>query len=61
AADSFYDEPMLAPPTYTRPQEYRGMVVPEVLRSGDHEAIAQWRRRAAERLTRELRPDLGER
>lgn len=60
ATDSFYDEPGLAPPGYTRPPEYRGMEVPEVLRSGDHAAIAEWRRSAAERLTREMRPDLLE-
>ncbi|UCC84811.1 MAG: tRNA (guanosine(37)-N1)-methyltransferase TrmD [Gemmatimonadota bacterium] len=61
SSDSFYEKPLLAPPTYTRPPEYRGMTVPEVLRSGDHEAISEWRRREAERLTRELRPDLGDR
>jgi tRNA (guanine37-N1)-methyltransferase len=61
SSDSFYDAPLLAPPTYTRPPEYRGMEVPEVLRSGDHEAISEWRRREAERLTRELRPDLADR
>jgi tRNA (guanine37-N1)-methyltransferase len=61
ASDSFYDEPLLAPPGYTRPPEYRGMAVPEVLRSGDHEAIGEWRRREAERLTREMRPDLWRR
>jgi tRNA (guanine37-N1)-methyltransferase len=59
ANDSFYDETALAPPAYTRPAEYRGMEAPEVLRSGDHAAIEEWRRRAAERLTRELRPELG--
>ena len=58
ASDSFYDEPTLAPPAYTRPPEYRGLAVPEVLRSGDHAAIERWRREQAERLTRELRPDL---
>ena len=61
AGDSFYDEGVLAPPAYTRPAEYRGMEVPEVLRSGDHAAIAEWRRREAERLTRALRPELLER
>jgi tRNA (guanine37-N1)-methyltransferase len=61
SSDSFYDAPLLAPPTYTRPPEYRGLEVPEVLRSGDHEAIREWRRREAERLTRELRPDLTDR
>ncbi len=60
SSDSFYDAPLLAPPTYTRPPEYRGMEVPEVLRSGDHAAVSEWRRREAERLTRKLRPDLGE-
>jgi tRNA (guanine37-N1)-methyltransferase len=60
SSDSFYDAPLLAPPTYTRPPEYRGLEVPEVLRSGDHEAIREWRRREAERLTREFRPDLVE-
>ncbi len=56
AKDSFYDEPLLAPPGYTRPAEYRGMQVPEVLRSGDHAAIEEWRRAEAERLTRKMRP-----
>ena len=61
ATDSFYDEQLLAPPAYTRPPEYRGLEVPEVLRSGDHAAILEWRRREAERLTRDRRPDLWER
>jgi tRNA (guanine37-N1)-methyltransferase len=60
SSDSFYDAPLLAPPGYTRPLEYRGMAVPEVLRSGDHAAIDEWRRRASEELTRRLRPDLWE-
>ena len=45
-------------PLYTRPQEFRGLGVPQVLRSGDHTAIAAWRRAEAERRTRALRPDL---
>ena len=57
SGDSFYDG-LLSPPSYTRPPEYRGLAVPDVLRSGDHAAIASWRRREAERLTRERRPDL---
>ncbi|MFQ5747694.1 MAG: tRNA (guanosine(37)-N1)-methyltransferase TrmD [Gemmatimonadota bacterium] len=57
AGDSFYDAG-LAPPCYTRPAEYRGMEVPEVLRSGDHARVEMWRRAEAERLTRERRPDL---
>lgn len=57
SSDSFYDG-LLSPPSYTRPPAYRGLVVPEVLRSGHHEAIAAWRHQEAERLTRERRPDL---
>jgi tRNA (guanine37-N1)-methyltransferase len=57
ATDSHYDG-LLAPPSYTRPPSYRGMNVPAVLLSGDHEKIAAWRAAEAERLTRERRPDL---
>ena len=59
AGDSFYDG-LLSPPSYTRPAVFRGMAVPEVLLSGDHERIEEWRRAEAERLTRERRPDLVE-
>jgi tRNA (guanine37-N1)-methyltransferase len=45
-------------PHYTRPVEFRGWRVPEVLVSGDHAAVEEWRRRRAEELTRERRPDL---
>ncbi len=59
ATDSFYDhEGLLSPPSYTRPADYRGLEVPEVLLSGDHAKIAAWRQAEAERLTRERRPDL---
>jgi len=61
ASDSFYDEGLLSPPSYTRPPEYRGHAVPEVLRSGNHARIEQWRAEQAEHLTRERRPDLLER
>ncbi|HJS48339.1 MAG TPA: tRNA (guanosine(37)-N1)-methyltransferase TrmD [Gemmatimonadales bacterium] len=57
SGDSHYDG-LLSPPSWTRPPEYRGWTVPEVLRSGDHAAIAAWRRAEAERLTAERRPDL---
>src|SRR5262249_4491301 len=50
--DSFYDRGLSAP-SYTRPPEYRGHAVPEVLLSGDHKKIEEWRAREAERLTRE--------
>lgn len=52
ATDSFYEESLSAP-SYTRPALFRGMAVPEVLLSGDHARIAEWRRAEAERLTRE--------
>jgi len=61
ATDSFYEEGVLAPPVYTRPREYRGLEVPEVLLSGDHDRIAAWRRRKAEEITKSRRPDLLER
>jgi len=49
---------LLEYPQYTRPATYRGMEVPEVLRSGDHQEIARWRRQQAEDRTRQRRPDL---
>ena len=52
---------MLEGPQYTRPRVFRGREVPEVLFSGNHAAIAEWRRRAAEERTRERRRDLWER
>ena len=58
SSDSFYDDGTLSPPSYTRPAEYRGLKVPEVLQSGDHARIDEWRKRAARALTRERRPDL---
>jgi len=61
ASDSFYEDPLLSPPSWTRPSEYRGFAVPEVLKSGDHARIRAFRRELSERLTRERRPDLWER
>lgn len=55
--DSFYHG-LLEYPQYTRPRDYHGKVVPEVLFSGDHAKIALWRRRESLRLTFERRPDL---
>ena len=57
STDSHYDG-VLSPPSYTRPPEYRGMRVPDVLLSGDHDKIATWRAAESARLTRERRPDL---
>jgi tRNA (guanine37-N1)-methyltransferase len=56
-AESHADEG-LEYPQYTRPAEFRGWKVPDVLLSGDHAAVEKWRRDEAERVTRERRPDL---
>lgn len=61
ASDSFYDTPLLSPPSWTRPAEYRGHEVPGVLRTGDHARIDDFRHSLAEDLTRTRRPDLWER
>jgi tRNA (guanine37-N1)-methyltransferase len=57
-SESFEGDGLLDYPQYTRPASYRGMDVPEVLRSGDHSKIADWRREHSKELTRSLRPDL---
>ncbi len=57
--DSFY-EGLLAPPQYTRPEEFEGMSVPSVLLSGHHKKILEWQRAQAEARTRARRPDLWE-
>lgn len=51
-------EDLLEYPQYTRPQDFRGMKVPEVLVSGNHQEVDKWRRAESEKLTREKRPDL---
>ena len=58
AADESFSQGLLEYPQYTRPQEFEGRTIPEVLTSGDHAKVAAWRRAEAERLTRERRPDL---
>ncbi|MEJ2585647.1 MAG: tRNA (guanosine(37)-N1)-methyltransferase TrmD [Robiginitalea sp.] len=55
--DTFQDN-LLAPPVYTRPREFRGLKVPEVLLSGDFSKIEAWREEQAHRRTRQRRPDL---
>ncbi|SHM22159.1 tRNA (Guanine37-N(1)-) methyltransferase [Chitinophaga jiangningensis] len=55
--DSFQDN-LLAPPVYTRPDEFRGWKVPDVLLSGDHRKIEDWRHQQALERTKERRPDL---
>lgn len=53
-----FEGPLLEYPHYTRPRDWEGRSIPEVLLGGNHAAIARWRSAAAERLTRERRPDL---
>ena len=56
-----FDEALLEYPQYTRPFEWEGRTIPEVLRSGDHARIAAWRKQKAAEDTRSRRPDLLER
>lgn len=56
-SDSFQDD-LLSPPVYTRPAEYKGMKVPEVLLSGNFKKIDEWRHLKAEQRTQERRPDI---
>lgn len=58
AADESHAEGLLEYPQYTRPEEFRGEKVPEILLSGHHAAIARWRRKESLRRTLERRPDL---
>lgn len=60
ATDSFYDG-LLSAPSYTRPAEFRGLRVPEVLLGGDHAKIEKWKLETAKAITRERRPDLWDR
>jgi tRNA (guanine37-N1)-methyltransferase len=61
AADESFSEGRLEYPQWTRPESWRGLSVPPVLLSGDHQAVARWRLREAARRTRDRRPDLIER
>ena len=58
-AEESFEGGLLEYPHYTKPREWEGRAIPEVLLSGDHGAIARWRRDEAERITRERRPDLA--
>ena len=57
-AEESFEQNLLEYPHYTRPREFEGQSIPEVLLSGDHKKIAQWRREEALKLTRARRPDL---
>lgn len=59
AEDESFSSGLLEYPQYTRPAEFRGLRVPDVLRSGDHGAVARWRHEQAVARTRRVRPDLG--
>jgi tRNA (guanine37-N1)-methyltransferase len=56
--DESFSAGLLEYPQYTRPAEFEGRPIPEILTSGDHRKVAEWRHSEAERLTRERRPDL---
>jgi tRNA (guanine37-N1)-methyltransferase len=58
AVEESHSNGLLEHPQYTRPQEWEGREIPEVLTSGDHGKIAKWRRAEAEKLTAERRPDM---
>ncbi len=60
ANDDSFENGLIEGPQYTRPPEFRGMRVPEVLVSGNHEEIAKWRKQQAQKRTQERRPDLLE-
>ena len=57
-ADESFSDGLLEYPQFTRPQEFEGRPIPEILLSGDHARVAAWRRAEAEALTRARRPDL---
>jgi tRNA (guanine37-N1)-methyltransferase len=57
-ADESFSDGLLEYPQYTRPQEFEGRPIPEILLSGDHARVAAWRRAEAEALTKTRRPDL---
>jgi len=58
--DDSFSKGLLEYPQYTRPKEFKGMKVPDVLLSGDHKKIEEWRREMAYKITKERRPDLLE-
>jgi tRNA (guanine37-N1)-methyltransferase len=60
AVEESFSDGLLEHPQFTRPVEWQGLTIPDVLQSGNHAAIAKWRRAQAEAITRERRPDLWE-
>ena len=59
-AEESFENGLLEYPHYTRPREWEGRAIPDVLIAGDHAKIAEWRRAEAERITKKRRPDLGQ-
>ncbi len=59
-SDESFEDGLLEHPQYTRPRTFEGLDIPEVLLSGDHKKVAEWRRKMREETTRERRPDLWE-
>ncbi len=57
-AESFMDDGLLEYPHYTRPADYNGLTVPDILLSGNHAEIARWRKEQAYKITKNIRPDL---
>ena len=58
ASEESFEDGLLEYPLYTKPREFEGRAIPEVLLSGDHKKIAQWRRRKSEEITKARRPDM---
>ena len=58
AVDESHSSGLLEHPQYTKPAEWQGHAIPEVLMSGNHAKIAEWRREMSEKITQERRPDL---
>ena len=57
-AEESFEDGLLEQPQYTRPRSFEGLEIPEILLSGDHKAMARWKRERREELTRKRRPDL---
>ncbi len=59
-SDESFENGLLEYPQYTRPNDWEGQIIPDILTSGNHQRVNQWRKEQSERITRERRPDLWE-
>jgi tRNA (guanine37-N1)-methyltransferase len=59
-SEESFENNLLEYPQYTKPREFEGLEIPEILLGGNHQKIAQWRKEQAERITQKMRPDLWE-